>query len=135
MTGRTPSRKLRILVAHSNSDVGDTFRIEYANLGHEVENANGGLDCIDRIDRRCPDVLVLDEKLLWGGAQGVLARLREQSDGLDLPVVLLYDHPDDLTVDLTLPPIVQWIRKPFHPGQLMRSIMGAAGEPALALVR
>jgi DNA-binding NtrC family response regulator len=43
--------------------------------GHEAEVASNGLECMSWLRQFVPDVLVLDQDLLWGGSDGVLARM------------------------------------------------------------
>lgn len=40
--------------------------------GYDVAVAANGLQCIEQLRSSCPDLLVLDPEILWGGGAGVL---------------------------------------------------------------
>jgi hypothetical protein len=49
------------------------------------------LECVDAVRREVPDLVILDEYLPWGGREGVLDVLADDSGQRinDLPIVLL----------------------------------------------
>src|SRR5262249_26478362 len=59
-----------------------------AERGYDTETATDGLDCIRKLRRRQPAVLVLDLEMRWGGGDGVLAWLREEGLSGSIAVVL-----------------------------------------------
>lgn len=57
--------------------------------GFDVCVAEGGVECINVLTKRVPDVILLECSLLWGGAEGILEILSEDSEKQRIPVVLL----------------------------------------------
>ena len=95
--------------------------------------AADGVGCAARLREFAPDVVILDTDLLWGGADGVLARLRVGGDPCT-PVVLLtgrsaapprYGSP-------AAAPVVSVIEEPVEMGALSRAVRFAAGAGAAA---
>jgi DNA-binding response OmpR family regulator len=57
--------------------------------GFDVTTANGGVECVEKLRDYAPDVLVLEPSIPWGGGDGVLALIREESDVPQVPVIAL----------------------------------------------
>ena len=88
-----------VLIAEADAKLCGTYERMFAGSGLLVETANDGLDCWTKIRIRCPDALLVDIDLLWGGSDGVLARLREDSDSADAPEIFVTgdDSPEVLS--------------------------------------
>ncbi len=69
-----------VLIAEADSNLCGAYERMLAGSGLLVETAADGLDCWSKRRARCPDSLMIDMDLLWGGSDGVLARLREDSN-------------------------------------------------------
>jgi DNA-binding response OmpR family regulator len=80
--------KPTLLFAESDAELRDAYRQFLTGRGYDGETAADGLDCLEKLRRVTPAVLVLDRGLRWGGADGVLAWLREQSATSEVSVVL-----------------------------------------------
>jgi DNA-binding response OmpR family regulator len=118
--------KPTLLIAEGDSDLRDIYRRFLAERGYDVQTAVDGLDCLDKMRRRMPAVLVLDRELLWGGAEGVLAWLREQDGTAAVPVVLTATAgcPQASAGQLRLP-VVNCLAKPFTLAALAESVRTA----------
>jgi CheY-like chemotaxis protein len=57
-----------------------------------VAEAESGLECLEALRQQPPDILVLHRELLWGGSDGVLNVMRQDSGWSIIPVVLLGDR-------------------------------------------
>ena len=94
--------------------------------GYRVETSTGGLDCLAKLRHVTPAVLVLDRELLWGGGDGVLAWLREESPAHRIPVVLMAPVADlPHTAEFIEPPVVDYLPKPFALADLLESVRSA----------
>ena len=80
--------KQRLLIADRDADLCELYRRFLADMGYAAEACTDGLDCLAKLRRARPAVLVLDLELLWGGGDGVLAWLREESPAAGIPVLL-----------------------------------------------
>ena len=80
---------LEILIALADETLAEKYTRFFRNSGFRVAQAWNGLDCWDSVQRLRPDAVILDEPLLWGGGDGVVARLREDLSDAGIPVVML----------------------------------------------
>jgi DNA-binding response OmpR family regulator len=124
-----------LLIADGDAALCDVHRMFFTRMGYEVETALDGLDCLAKLRRLLPAVLVLDLELRWGGGDGVLARLREERTFAEIPVVLTTTAGCDQDLAAFLePPVVNCLPKPFALSALLESVRSAAatrrrGEP------
>ena len=83
------------------------YRSYFASAGYRVETASDAVACINRLNEGCPDLLLLDYQLPWGGGDRVLAALRDDRSFARIPVVLIADFIPihDLSRLLTRPVI------------------------------
>jgi DNA-binding response OmpR family regulator len=114
-----------LLIADSDVELRDLYRRYLTGRGYNVETAADGLDCLEKLRRLTPAVCVLDRALQWGGADGVLAWLREEGATSGVSVVLTatagYDPDGDQDIE---PPVVRFLPKPFMLTTLLESVRG-----------
>ena len=106
--------KQRLPVVDRDADLCEVFRGFFKEQGYEVETSADGLDSLTKLRQVTPAVLVLNLELLWGGGDGVLAWMREQSSAPEIPVLLTATAtalPD--MAEFTEPPVVDYLAKPF----------------------
>jgi DNA-binding response OmpR family regulator len=112
-----------LLIAESDAELRDAYRRFLTGCGYDVDTAADGLDCLEKLRRLTPAVLVLDRELRWGGADGVLAWLRDEIAASGISVVLTAGCPPEVGED-TEPPVVRFLRKPFALTALLESVRG-----------
>jgi CheY-like chemotaxis protein len=81
--------KLRVLLAGCNGANVEAVRTLFSGTSLAVTTAVDGVDCVSKLRDLRPDLLVLEPALLWGGCDGVLARIREEPDLPLVPILLL----------------------------------------------
>jgi DNA-binding response OmpR family regulator len=121
--------QLPLLLAEGDTELREVYRGFLAASGYSVETAADGLECLAKVRRLTPVLLVLDRDLHWGGGDGVLAWLREQGITAGVPVVLTATGgcgPADGN-DLR-PPIVKVLPKPFALAALLNSVRAAVAD-------
>lgn len=79
---------MHILIASSSAFRRDLYQQAIHHLGHDVLLAAGGVDCIQQMQTRRPDLLVLEAPLLWGGCDGVLDILQTLEPGATRVIVV-----------------------------------------------
>lgn len=79
----------RILVVDDEFDIADAVRTILEDEGYEVEVTGSGKQALDALDRRKPDLLILD--LMMPGLTGtdLLEIVRAKPSTSSLPVVLM----------------------------------------------
>jgi len=101
-----------LLVANSDSPTSGLYHDYFSNVGYRVDTVSDGLACMSRIRQSLPDLLLLDRQLPLGGAEGVLACLREEDAFGRVPVVMVADviPIQDLSWFL-IPPVIRCLEK------------------------
>jgi DNA-binding NtrC family response regulator len=129
--------KQTVLIAEGDAELCAVYQRFLSERGYEVETASDGLDCLEKLRRVTPAVLVLDRELRWGGSDGVLAWLREESapapSGVPVVLTATAGSSPDAAEDIE-PPVVKLLAKPFALTALLQSVRAAVakkgrGEP------
>lgn len=112
-----------LLIAESDAELRGIYDGLSSMLGYHVETAADGLECWSKLRARSPDALVLDVDILWGGGDGVLARLQEDADGAVAPAVFVTgdDAPDVLSRRFGIP-TGRCFQKPYRLTALLDSV-------------
>src|SRR5947209_8489515 len=118
-----------VLVTDADPELTHLFRQFLIEKGYAVETASGGLECLDRLRRNSPDVLVLDRELPWGGGDGVLARLREDGP-VPPPAVVLTTGSSACPPEVLDSAVVGCLRKPFALAELLECITVSLSRPS-----
>jgi len=115
-----------LLIAEADAELRLAYQRIFSERGYIVETASDGLGCLEKLRRVRPSVLVLDRELHWGGGDGILAWLREESGASGLSVILTSarKHAGD-GADHPGPPVVKFLAKPFAPTTLLESVRAA----------
>jgi DNA-binding response OmpR family regulator len=125
-----------VLIADSDPELLELLEEYLSEQGFSVVTASGALDCMIELRRSPPDVLLLDWDLQWGGGDGVLARLRVETDIPAMSVVLM---TSSAVAELPQEPggkaRLSYLRKPFLADCLLESLFDAAvaGESGMAI--
>ena len=122
-----------VLIADGDAELCEIYQRFLGREGYEVVIASDGLDCLEQLRRVRPAALVLDLGLHWGGGDGVLAWLREESAGPEVGVVLTATngHRPGRAED-TGPPVVRFLPKPFALTALLETVRAAVTNKGLA---
>ena len=118
---RPGGMRTSLLIAFGDKHLAYRVQTFLEHQSYVVETALDGLDCLDKLRRYTPDILVVEQELPWGGGDGVLARMREQTDVPIVPVVLITAAGSE--GPMPLPSLVsRCLRKPFALPMLLHSI-------------
>lgn len=118
--------KQTVLIAEGDVELRGICRNFLSDRGFAVETASDGMDCLAKLRHVSPAILVLDRELRWGGADGVLAWIREQRFHSELAVVLTATA--NASPDTIESPVVRLLSKPFTLTALLESVRGAGAE-------
>ncbi len=147
-----------LLITDCDRECCDLYQAALTGSGFRVESAMNGLDCMQKVERFRPALLVLDRDLawwetgsgmlsgignrnestagnsVWNGCEGVLACLRDEVKSFHVPVLLTATPRYRREADGGFAaPIVELLFKPFTPNSLMDAICGALANKAGAL--
>jgi CheY-like chemotaxis protein len=119
----------RILLADEDDEFLEILQSFLFDRGYQCEVTHSGLECLALLRRFAPDLLVLDNDLLWGGADGVLSRMWEEPCLRRIPVIFTSgERAETRSQSLNSSPVVTQLVKPFSLRQLLAAIH-AAGQP------
>lgn len=118
--------KTRLLIADSDESMLAIYDRYFSANGCLVETAAGGVECLDKLSRFLPDVMIVDMHLPWGGGDGVLAAMQDDESFARLPVVML-DAADALPGTIN-PGTVAHHHKPVSLAALLASVRSAVGQ-------
>jgi DNA-binding response OmpR family regulator len=106
--------KTRVLMADADQALSGLCRAYLKHFGYQVDTATDGAECLSKLKRRSPDLLLLDWGLPGGGGEEVLAQLRG-SEGPHVPVVMMADlMPFNALSGLRKPPVVRCVQRPVR---------------------
>ncbi len=117
MTGK------KVLVVDDEIHIVHVVAIKLRNNGFEVLSAQNGAEAFELACREKPDIVVTDFQMpVMTGAE-LVARLRQNEQTKDVPVIMLtarsFAIEDDEKESLG---ISEFLSKPFSPKELLRSI-------------
>lgn len=112
-----------LLIAEADDALRWVYERQSVLLGFQVETAADGLECYSKFRVRSPEALVIDVEIPWGGGDGVLACVREDSGLTTVPAVFVTgdDPPEVLASRFGIPP-EQCFQKPFSLRSLLKTI-------------
>jgi CheY-like chemotaxis protein len=112
-----------LLIADADITLCRFYQEFFTGHGFRVETAATALECLSRLKRLAPAVLVIDLNLNWGGAEGLLTCLQEEIGHRSVPPVFLTgtDPQEILRVPLA-PPVIKYFEKPFLAAELLEPI-------------
>lgn len=87
-SGEPASHKAEILVVDDQHEITDMIAETLHDEGYSVRAAHDGASALAEIERRCPDLLILDVAMPILCGDEVLRRLRSEGPH-DLPVILM----------------------------------------------
>lgn len=114
---------IHVLIADPDEYLLDNFRAYLERCGFEVSTAATGLECLEMLRESSPDVLVIEPSILWGGGDGVLTMMHEESDIPLIPVIVLtYGRDRGMLYRLAPFKIDDYQVKPISSQQLVKRI-------------
>jgi DNA-binding response OmpR family regulator len=113
----------RILLAEDDEEFVELLQPFLSERGYECEAVNDGLRCLSMLRQFEPDILVLDNDLLWGGAEGVLVQMRSEPSFCRIAVIFTSGEiTPSLARVVAGPPVVAHLEKPFSLRELLSVI-------------
>ncbi len=118
--------KTDVLIAEADPELCGGYERMFAGTGLLLETACDGLDCWSKLRVHQPDALMIDMDLLWGGSDGVLARLREEpKDALSPEVFVTGDDPPEILASRAGVAVERCFQKPLEIGAVLDSLCDA----------
>jgi CheY-like chemotaxis protein len=123
----------RVIIADADLELSDLYRAYFSRQGWRVETSCGGFECLEQLRLCRPHVLILGSPLPWGGADGLLAVMRNDEELRDIPVIVTTASAwGDLPSELGAPPVVRVVLKPCSLQALHELALAHAAKEAPA---
>ena len=118
-TGEAPV----VLVADDDEDVLQLVAAVLEEEGYEIETARDGLEALDRLSTRRPDLALLDVRMPGVDGVELSRRIRRNPRTRDVPVILLSAlvHAKYVARGFAAG-ATDYIRKPFSPNELIARV-------------
>ncbi len=110
---------MRIMIAGADKDTLTSLGAYFLDRGHASAIIRNGLECMDGLRGFVPDLLVMEFNMLWGGCDGVMATMNDDSRLTEIPVVLFTETYKQPTLE-EYPRIIARLTHPFQSHELTR---------------
>ncbi len=80
---------MRVLFAGMNLSFVQSLNFYLRQHGHDLKVVHNGIGCMYTLRNHVIDLLVVEQDLLWGGADGVLTLMRDDPYLQEIPAVML----------------------------------------------
>ncbi|TML37145.1 MAG: response regulator [Actinobacteria bacterium] len=112
-----------VLVADDDEDVLQLVAAVLEEEGYEIETARDGLEALDRLSTRRPDLALLDVRMPGVDGVELSRRIRRNPRTRDVPVILLSAlvHAKYVARGFAAG-ATDYIRKPFSPNELIARV-------------
>jgi carbon storage regulator CsrA len=117
------SMPIRVLLVDPNEFLLTQYEEYLTKHGYEVLTSSDALDCLEKLRKYSPDLMVLEPILPWGGGDGVLAIINEESDVPKIPVLILtYGTDPSVLFNISSYDISDFQKKPISVKSLAERI-------------
>jgi CheY-like chemotaxis protein len=108
----------RILIVEDDGDLRRMFRTALAMAGYDVDEAGDGVDALNMVENRPPDLIVLDLVLRALDGISVQQELAARTFTRHIPIVIVTGS----SLDTRALPVACVLQKPVLPDDLVRTV-------------
>jgi len=108
----------------------DLVQLILGRRGFEVEGANGGLEGLERVKQKKPDLVLLDLMMPDMDGWEVYQRMKSDESLREIPVIVITAKAQsiDKVLGLHIAQVDDYITKPFGPQELLASVEKILGQ-------
>ena len=124
--------KKRVLCIEDHPEMIDLVRLILERRGYIVDGAVGGREGLEAIERRPPDLILLDLMMPDMDGWEVFRQVKAREGWKDLPIVVITAKAQEIdkVLGLQIAGVDDYITKPFAPSDLIRSVERFLGSSA-----
>lgn len=112
-----------VLAVDDSLSIRELVRFVLCNAGYEVDLAEDGLQGLDCLRRRKPDIILTDINMPRLDGFGFIEKARAEPNGVGTPILVLTTEVDaDKKSRARAAGATGWIVKPFSPSQLLEVV-------------
>ena len=123
---------VEILIVDDNSDIRNILNDLIVDAGYQTRLAANYNQALKEIDKKMPDVAILDVKLDKGDNDGIQLLTHIKSKNIDVPVIMISGHANiEMAVNSLKHGAFEFVEKPFDKTRLLNFISRAAENLSL----
>ena len=112
-----------ILIIDDNSEIRFLLSETIADLGHNIRQAANYNQALNEIDKKLPDVAIIDVKLDKGDNDGIELLNHIKKKNSDIPVIIISGHANiQMAIDSLKSGAFEFIQKPFDSQRLINFV-------------
>ena len=116
-----------ILIIDDNPDIRDILNDLISDAGYKTRVAANYNQALKEIDKKLPDVAIIDVKLDKGDNDGIELLSHIKSKNKDIPVIIISGHANiEMAVKSLKSGAFEFIQKPFDRDRLMNFVKRAS---------
>jgi len=117
---------IEILIVDDNSDIRNILNELITDAGYSTRIAANYNQALDEIDKKIPDLAILDVKLDKGDNDGIELLTHIKSKNKDVPVIIITGHANiEMAVNSLKQGAFEFVEKPFDQARLLNFITRA----------
>ena len=117
---------IEILIVDDNSDIRNILNDLITDAGYQTRLAANYNQALNEIDKKMPDVAILDVKLDKGDNDGIQLLTHIKSKNTDVPVIMISGHANiEMAVNSLKHGAFEFVEKPFDKNRLLNFISRA----------
>ena len=121
-----------ILIVDDNSDIRNILNDLIVDAGYQTRLAANFNQALNEIDKKMPDVAILDVKLDKGDNDGIQLLTHIKSKNIDVPVIMISGHANiEMAVNSLKHGAFEFVEKPFDKTRLLNFISRAVENLSL----
>ena len=123
---------IEILIVDDNSDIRNILNDLILDAGYQTRLAANYNQALNEIDKKMPDVAILDVKLDKGDNDGIQLLTHIKSKNTDVPVIMISGHANiEMAVNSLKHGAFEFVEKPFDKTRLLNFISRAVENLSL----
>ena len=118
---------IEILIVDDNSDIRNILNELLIDAGYKTRIAANYNQALTEIDKKIPDIAILDVKLDKGDNDGIELLSHIKSKNVDVPVIIITGHANiEMAVNSLKHGAFEFVEKPFDQARLLNFVKRAA---------
>lgn len=120
----------KIMVVDDEPDVVDLVKLVLESDGFSVVTAYGGKECLEKVEKEVPDLILLDIMMPQMDGWEVYSRIKANPKTTDIPVAMLTAKSQsiDKMIGLHVVKVDDYITKPFGRSELLERVKKILNE-------
>mgnify|MGYP001301694394 FL=1 len=124
--------KIEILIVDDNADIRNILNELIIDAGYQTRVAANYAQALKEIDKKIPDVAILDVKLDKGDNDGIQLLSHIKSKNTDVPVIMISGHANiEMAINSLKHGAFEFVEKPFDQARLLNFIKRAVENLSL----